>query len=215
VPNYTKKPLLTENDEEYKMLLEVAEEFERQKTDKTAREKSGSATEIVLRNHLLKKGLNLSTVPDVTVQGSKIKINLLLLKLGVDPNQKAYPSDQVKMAIEVKNNAVGGKILPNGKEEDPNKVMRFKFNELEAMAYVKNFAVIVFSELLLPPKPYKWRFKEEVIRKQNCKVFTFVARQLHPPGGLYVKSNIEGMLQKGRMKKTDEFEKMVHFIKCL
>ena len=215
MPNYTKKPLLTENDEEYKMLLEVTEEFERQKTDKTAREKFGTATEIVLRNHLLKRNLNLSMVPDVTVQGSKIKINLLLLKPGVDPNQKAYPSDQVKMAIEVKNNAVGGKTLPNGKQEDPNKVLRFKFNELEAMAYVKNFAVIVFSEMLLPPKPYKWRFKEEVIRKQNCKVFTFVARQLHPSGGLYVKSNIVEMLQKGQMRKTEEFEKMIHYLKCL
>ena len=153
-------------------------------------------------------------VPDVTVQGSKIKINLLLLKPGVDPNQKAYPSDQVKMAIEVKNNAVGGKTLPNGKQEDPNKVLRFKFNELEAMAYVKNFAVIVFSEMLLPPKPYKWRFKEEVIRKQNCKVFTFVARQLHPPGGLYVKSNIEGNAPEGsneenrRIRKDDSLPKM-------
>ena len=107
MPNYSKKPVLTTSDEEYTMLIEVSEEFEKQKIDKTAREKSGNATEIVIRNHLLKRNLNLSMIPNVTIQGSKIKNDLLLLKNGVDPNQKTYPSDQVKMVIEVKNNAVG------------------------------------------------------------------------------------------------------------
>ena len=216
VPNYSKNPLLTTSDEEYAMLIEVTEEFEKQKTDKTARETTGTPTETVIRSHLQRRNLNVSTVPDVTVQGSKIKNNLLLLKVGVDPNQKTYPSDQVKMAIEVKNSGVGGKTLPNGKIQDPNKTLRFKFNEIEATANVKNFAVIVLSETLLPPKtPNKWRFKEEAIGKQNCKVFTLVARQLYPPGGLYLKSNIEEMLQKGQMKKTEEFQKLINYLKCL
>ena len=216
MPNYSKNPVLTNSDEEYTMLLEVSEDFERQKIDKPAREKSGNPVEIVLRNHLLRRNLNVSIIPDVTFQGSKIKNDLLLLKNGVDPNQKTYPPDQVKMVIEVKNNAVGGKTLENGKREDPNKVLRVKFNELEATTYVRNFAVIVFSEMLLPPKtPYKWRFKEEVIGKENCKVFTLVARQLYPPGGLYIKSNIEGMLQKGQMKKTGEFQELINYLKCL
>ena len=216
MPNYSKQPLLTAADEEYAMLIEVSEEFEKQKIDKTAREKSGSATEIVLRNHLLKRNLNLSMIPDVTIQGSKIKNDLLLLKNGVDPNQKTFPSDNVKMVIEIKNNAVGGKTLENGKREDPNKVLRAKFNELEATTNVKNFAVIVLSETLLPPRtPYKWRFKEEVIGKENCKVFTLVARQLYPPGGLYIKSNIVEMLQKKQMKKTGEFQQLINYLKCL
>ena len=104
--NYSKKPVLTVSDEEYTMLIEVCEEFEKQKIDKTDREKSGTATEIVIRNHLLTRNLNLSMIPDVTIQGSKIKNDLLLLKNGVDPNQKTYLSNQVKMVIEVKNNAV-------------------------------------------------------------------------------------------------------------
>jgi hypothetical protein len=216
MPNYSKQPVLTANDEEYTMLIEVTEEFEKQKIDKTAREKSGSPTEIVLRNHLLKKNLNLSLIPEVTIQGSKIKNDLLLLKNGVDPNQKTYPSNQVKMVIEVKNNAAGGKTLENGKQEDPNKVLRLKFNELEATANVRNFAVIVLSESLLPPRaPYKGRFKEEVIGKANCKVFTLVARQLYPSGGLYIKSNIEEMLQKNQMKKTGEFQKLVYYLQNL
>ena len=214
--NYSKKPILTANDEEYTILIEVSEEFQKQKIDKTTREKSGNATEIVIRNHLLRRNLNLSMNPNVTIQGSKIKNDLLLLKSGVDPNQKTFLSDHVKMVIEINNNAVGGKTLENGKREDRNKVLRVKFNELEGTTNVRNFAVIVFSETLLPPRtPYKWRFREEMIGKENCKVFPLVARQLYPPGGLYIKSNIEEMLQKNQMKKTGEFQQMVNYLKCL
>ena len=215
MPNYFKNPFLTASDEEYTMLIEVCKEFEIQKIDKTAREKSGAAAEIVIRNHLLKRNLNLSRTPEVTIQGSKIKNDLLLLKNDVDPNQQTYPPSQVKMVIEVKNNAVGGKTLKNGKQEDTNKVLRAKFNELEATTNVRNFAVIVLSEMLPPKTPYKWRFKAEVIGKENCKVFTLVARQIYPSGGLYVKSNIEGMLQKGQMKKTGELEDLINYLKCL
>jgi hypothetical protein len=155
-------------------------------------------------------------IPDVTIQGSKIKNDLLLLKNGVDPNQKTYAVSDVKMVIEIKNNAVGGKTLENGKREDPNKVLRAKFNELEGTTNVRNFAVIVLSEMLLPPRtPYKWRFKEEVINKENCKVFTLVARQVYPPGGLFIKSNIEEMLQKTQMKKTGELEILINYLKYL
>ena len=214
--NYSKKPILTTNDEEYTMLIEVSEEFEKQKIDKTTREKSGNATEIVIRNHLLKRNLNLSMNPNVTIQGSKIKNDLLLLKNSVNPNQKTFTSDNVKMVIEIKNNGVGGKTMENGKREDPNKVLRVKFNELEGTTNIRNFAVIVLSETLLPPRtPYKWRFKEKVIGKENCKVFTLVARQLYPPGGLYIKSSIVEMLQNEQMKKTGEFQQLINYLQNL
>jgi hypothetical protein len=216
MPNYSKKPILTANDEEYTMLIEVSEEFQKQEIDKTTREKSGCAVEIVIRNHLLSRNLNLSMFPNVTIQGSKIKNDLLLLKSGVDPNQKTFESDNVKMVIEIKNNAVGGKTLENGRREDPNKVLRAKFNELEATTNVRNFAVIVLSETLLPPRtPFKWRFKEEVIGKENCKVFTLVARQLYPRGGLYIKSSIMEMLQNDQMKKTGEFQRLINYLQNL
>ena len=216
MPNYFKKPVLTDSDEEYAMLIEVCEEFEKQKIDKASREKSGTPVEIILRNHLLRRNLNLSMIPNVTIQGSKIKNDLLLLKSGVVPNQDSYSPDQVKMIIEVKNNSVGGKTLENGNREDTNRLLHFKFNELEATTNMRNFAVVVFSEMLLPPKgPYKWRFKEEVIGKENCKVFTLVARQLYPPGGLYIKSNILEMLKNGQMKKTEEFQQLINYLKCL
>jgi hypothetical protein len=216
MPNYSKKPSLKDTDEEYEMLIEATEEFDKQKTDKTLLEKVGKPPEIVIRNHLTKKGLNISKVPEVTIEGSKITNDLLLLKPGVDPNQKTYASNQVKMIVEVKNSGAGGKVLENGKREDPNKKLKVKFNELEALTNVKNFAVIVLSETLLPPKgPYKWRFKQEAIGKENCKVFTLVARQLYPPGGLYIKSNIAGMLAKEQLKKTEEFQQLVNYLKCL
>ena len=215
MPNYSKKPHLTAADEEYTMLIEVSEEFEKQKIDKAAREKYGSPVEIILRNHLLRRNLNISLIAGVTIEGSKIKIGLLFLKNGVDPNQTMYLPSQVKMVIEVKNNAVTGK-LKNEKPLDPNKVLRAKFNELEAITNVKNFAVVVLSEMLLPPKtPYKWRFREEKIGKENCKVFTLVARQLYPLGGLYIKNNIEEMLRKGQMKKTGEFQELIKYLQCL
>lgn len=215
MPNYSKKPLLSVNDEEYSILIEVCEEFERQKIDKT-REKSGHSAEIVIRNHLLKRNLNLSMNTNVRIQGSEIKNDLLLLKKGVNPNQETFPSDNVKMVIEIKNNGVAGKTLENGKREDPNKALRYKFNELEAITNVRNFAVIVLSETLLPPKtPFKWRFKEEAIAKENCKVFTLVARQLYPSGGLYIKSNIVEMLQKEQMKKTGEFQQLINYLQNL
>jgi len=216
MPNYFKKPILTANDEEYKILIEVSEEFQKQKIDKATREKSGNATEIVMRNHLLRRNLNLSMNPNVTIQGSKIKNDLLLLKNGVNPNQKTFPSDNVKMVLEIKNNAVGGKTMENGKREDPNKVLRAKFNELEGTTNVRNFAVIVLSETLLPPRtPFKWRFKEEAIGKENCKVFTLVARQLYPRGGLYIKSSIVEMLQNEQMKKTGEFQRLINYLQNL
>jgi len=75
---------------------------------------------------------------------------------------------------------------------------------------------IVLSETLLPPRtPYKWRFKEEVIGKENCKVFTLVARQLYPPGGLYIKSSIVEMLQNEQMKKTGEFQRLINYLQNL
>lgn len=214
--NYSNNPLLTANDEEYIMLLEVCEEFEKQKIGKSAREKSGNPAEIVLRNHLLRRNFNVSMYPNVTVLGSEIKIDLLLLKGGVDPYQKTFTSESVKMALEVRNSGVGSKTLENGKQLNPNKVLRFKFNELEAMTNLKNFAVVVLSETLLPPRgPFKWRFKEKLIGKENLKVFTLVARGLYPRGGLYVRSNLVEMFESGQMRKTGEFDRMISYLQNL
>jgi hypothetical protein len=62
-------PLLTEQDEEYHMLREVAEEYARQH-EKTAEKKSGNATENVIRNHLLSHGFNVALNPELKIHGS-------------------------------------------------------------------------------------------------------------------------------------------------
>ena len=67
----------------------------------------------------MRRNLNLSMIPNVTIQESKIKNNLLLLKSGVDPNRATFPSDNVKMVIEVKNNGVGGKNFEKWKAGGP------------------------------------------------------------------------------------------------
>jgi hypothetical protein len=54
-----------------------------------------------------------------------------------------------------------------------------------------------------------------VIGKENCKVFTLVARQLYPRGGLYIKSSIVEMLQKEQMKKTGEFQRLINYLQNL
>jgi hypothetical protein len=60
---YSKNPILASDDEEYAMLIEDSQEFDKQIIAKAAHEKSGSAKEIVIRNHLLRRNLTLSTNP--------------------------------------------------------------------------------------------------------------------------------------------------------
>ena len=43
MPNYSKNPPLTINDEEYTVLIEVCEEFEKQKIDKTTLRENGES----------------------------------------------------------------------------------------------------------------------------------------------------------------------------
>ena len=54
---------------EYTMLIEVSEEFEKQKIDKTAREKSGNATKIVIRPIKLKSTILKSFIQSSINQG--------------------------------------------------------------------------------------------------------------------------------------------------
>ena len=85
-----KAPLLTKKDEEYQMLMEVAEEYLHQEREKTAQKKSGAATKVVIREHLLRRGFNMTFNPNIKLVGSNIKNDLLLLKSTVNPDQKEY-----------------------------------------------------------------------------------------------------------------------------
>jgi hypothetical protein len=210
--DYTAKPFLTAKDEEYQMLIEVAEEYTRQRSYKTAERKSGDASEIVVRNHLLQSGLNISK-PKVKINGSSMEIDLLSLKNKVNPNRDTpYEPSEVDTVIEVKNNAVGGKRRSDGTQEDPNERIRNDFNRLERLTKTNRFAVVVLSETLLPPrKPYKWRFCEEKIGKTNCRVFTLVARKRWDK--MYQVGVVKSLLGNQEMKKTGEWEDFVAYLK--
>jgi hypothetical protein len=99
-------PLLTKKDEEFQMLMEVAEEYLHQEREKTAQKKSGAATEVVIREHLLRRGFNLTFNPKIKLEGSKIKNDLFLLKSTINPDQKEYSPSDVNLVIAIKNNAV-------------------------------------------------------------------------------------------------------------
>lgn len=99
-------PLLTTQDEEYQMLIDVADLFTKQEAI-TNEKKSGDATEITVRNHLLAHGLRMALNPELTVRGydytTKAKrIDGLLLKDRVDQNKRIYETDEVKAVLENK-----------------------------------------------------------------------------------------------------------------
>jgi len=210
---------LTREDEEFQMLLDVADEFSKQKSGYTTRKKSGNATEIVIRNNLLKRRFNVTLKPDVKIQGSNTKNDMLLLKPN-EPNElEQYAPVKVDMVLEIKNNATPAQR--NKKSVQPSEVIRDKFDKLERDTGVNRFAVVVLSEKLLSETPYKYAITEKKIRKENCKVFTLVARREYPRypkysrGGLYTKEVILKMLENHELWKTEEWEKLIAYLKAV
>lgn len=106
---------LKETDEELQMLLELAEKFETakrlkgRKLNKTEkRGLSGKATEDIIRAHLLKRGFNLSKTREFIADDSigSMEIDMMLLANRVDPQDCPYNPKNVRVILEIKNNAV-------------------------------------------------------------------------------------------------------------
>jgi hypothetical protein len=98
---------LVDEDEEYKMLIEVTKEYPNQ-TGST-QQKSGKATQTVIHNHL-SKDVRLPQNLEVKIQEVETRMNLLyLLKIGVDQNRKDYSVDDLDAVLKISNNAVDGK----------------------------------------------------------------------------------------------------------
>lgn len=194
------KPLLTERDEEFQMLLEVPEEYLKQKRGDTPQNKSGNATEIVIRNHLLKRGFNVTLNPNVKIQGSEIRNDLLLLKPNVNPGKLMYAPNEVDTVIEIKNNAVANQ----------SRIIKENFDELRRVSGNFRFAAIVLSER----KGYTHEITDEKLENPKYLSFTLVSRRRYPAiGGLYSKEAIMDMLRKNEMKKTGEWEKLIAYLK--
>jgi hypothetical protein len=193
------KPLLTKQDEEFQMLLEVAEEYSKQKRWDTPQNKSGNATEIVIRNHLLAKGFNMTLNPNVVIQGSTIRNDSLLLKPNVDPRKHMYATNEVDTVIEIKNNAVANQ----------SNIIKENFDELRGVSENFRFAAIVLSER----KGYTHEITDEKLEDPKYPSFTLVSRRQYPSaGGLYSKEAITDMLRKKEMKKTGDWERLIAYL---
>jgi hypothetical protein len=192
------KPFLTDQDEEYKMLMETADLYTMQKA-KTAEQKSGNATEIIIRKYLLKEKFNVTLNPNVKIDGSKIKIDSLLLKPTVSPNELVYEPDKVDTIIEIKNNSVTCQSA----------TIKENFDKLRKISDNFRFAVIVLSER----KGYKHEITDKKLKNKKYHSFTLVSRRKYPKHGLYLKSNIIDMLSKNEMKKTGDWEKLIAYLK--
>jgi len=190
---------LTKQDEEFQMLLEVAEEYLKQKSGDTPQSKSGNATETVIRNHLLKRGFNMTLNPNVNIQGSSIRIDSLLLKPKTNPNKLSYSPSEVNTVIEIKNNAVANQ----------SKIIKENFDELSGVSENFRFAVIVLSER----KGYTHEITEEKLENKKYRVFTLVSRKKYPIGGLYRKEAILEMLDNNEMTKTRKWEELLTYLK--
>lgn len=203
------KPLLTEQDEEFQMLIEVAEEYLKQKRGDTPQIKSGTATEIVIRHHLLKRGFNVtlnSNVrilgPNVRILGSNIRIDSLLLKPSVNPSKQLYSPNEVETIIEIKNNAVANQ----------SRIIRENFDELKGISENFHFAVVVLSER----KGYTHEITDEKLGNPKYRPFTLVSRRQYPSvGGLYSKEAIMDMMRKKEMKKTGDWERLIAYLRDL
>lgn len=181
------------------MLLEVAEEFLRQKSEDTPQNKSGNATETVIRNHLLKRGLNMTLNPNVNIQGSSIRIDSLLLKPKTNPNKLSYSPSEVNTVVEIKNNAVANQ----------SRIIKENFDELSGVSENFRFAVIVLSER----KGYTHEITDEKLENKKYRVFTLVSRKKYPMGGLYRKEAIVEMLNNSEMIKTGKWEELLAYLK--
>lgn len=190
------KPLLTKKDEEYQMLLEVAEEYINQKTQKST---SGTATETVIREHLLRRGFNLSFNPNVKIEGSDIKNDLFLLNSTVNPSQKEYMPSDVCMIIEVKNNSAANQ----------SETIKANFDALKLSAPNMCFAAVILSD----KKGYAHEVTQEKI---GYPCFTLVSRKIDPKvGGLYCPQAINDLLKAKAIKKTGDWDKFIAHIKTV
>jgi hypothetical protein len=195
-----KKPLLTKKDEEYEMLLEVAEDYIKQKTDKDL-EKSGTAVEVVIREHLISRGFNVSLTPNLKLEGSEHKNSMFLLEPISNPSQKEYPANEVKMVIQVINSA----------DADSLTKIKTQFDDLKTLGKYLQFAVVILSEKI----GYTHEITTEKLGDKAYRAFTVVSRKAHPKaGGLYNETAVNDMLKKKELKKTGDWDAFISAIKA-
>jgi len=194
-----KKPLLTKKDEEYEILIEVAEDYIKQKTDK-AIENSGTAAEVVIRGRLISRGFNVTLNPNQKLEGSDIKSSMFMLEPIVNPSQKEYAPSEVKMVIQILNNTDTDSLIK----------IKTQFDELKKLGKYLVFAVVILSEKI----GYIHEITTEKLGDNAYRAFTLVSRKTHPkPGGLYSITAVDEMLKKRELKRTGDWDTFITAIK--
>jgi hypothetical protein len=195
-----KKPLLTKKDEEYEMLIEVAEDYIKQKVDK-ALEKSGTAVEVVIRGHLINRGFNVTLNPNQRLESSDIKSSMFLLEAIANPSQKEYAPSEVKMVIQILNSA----------DTDSLSKIKTQFDELLKIGKYLQFVVVILSEKI----GYTHEITTEKLGNKAYRAFTLVSRKAHPKaGGLYNENAINEMLKKKELKKNSDWDAFIAAVKA-
>ncbi|MCL1970641.1 MAG: hypothetical protein FWF66_04200 [Candidatus Bathyarchaeota archaeon] len=196
-----KKSLLTKKDEEYEMLIEIAEDYIKQKTDKDL-EKSGTAAEVVIREHLICRGFNVTLNPNQKLEGSDIKCSMFMLEPIINPSQKEYAPNEVKMVIQILNTT----------DADSSNKIKNQFDELKKIGKYLQFAVVILSE----KNGYIHEITTEKLCDKAYRAFTLVSRKTHPkPGGLYNINAVDEMLKKKELKKTGDWDAFITAIKTV
>jgi len=205
---------LKEEDEEFQMLLEVADGRSRQHERNKETKKSGDVTEQVIRNHLLRRGFNMSLVPNVKIGPLNTKNDMLLLKSDADPSNPVYNQKDVWAVLEVKNNAVVQRDK-TGKYVSPSIVIREKFDRLKNIGKDLHFAVVVLSER----DDYTYKITEEICR---YPVFTLISRRIQAGKWMKSRDDILEMrdktIERGKwagkliMERTGKWDELISFL---
>jgi len=181
---------LTLEDEEFQMLRDVTKEYSKQKSGSST-QKSGKATQIVIRNHLLERGFKVAEL-DAKIP-EKGKMNLLFLLKTSTPTKPEYSlKDDVYAVLKITNNAVGKTVS----ERIGN-----KFDELGQLNQKLRFATVVLSERISYDYPIN-----------IGEVFTLIARK-KSAHKLYLEETIMKMLRDKELSKTGEWEKLIDYLK--
>jgi len=182
---------LSEETEEYQMLLEVAKELK--KEGKVSTVNSGKATRLVIHKHLSEKGINLTQNPEVKIREVKTRKNLLyLLKKEVSSDKSEYSVQDLYAVLKIVNNAVG---------EDYQDKIKETFKDFEQVNKNLRFGVVVLSENSIV-NPYMHRLRQENFGS-FAKLFTLIVRK-RAANKLYLKETIKQLLRDGELKKPEE-----------
>jgi hypothetical protein len=181
--------ILSEKSDEYRMLIDVADEFNRQEGGSTT-QRSGNATLNVISKYLIGKGFKLPQDPKVTIQEVKSRMNLLyLLKSGIPNNKSEYSVKDVNAVLKIVNNAVG---------ERYNDKIKNRFLEFRSENPTLRFAVVVLSENSVF-NPYKHCLKEDNF-SGIAELFTLIFRE-NAADELYFKNTIERLSANKELRK--------------